>query len=96
MKIIMYLITVASASVESQRKGCIQIVHPSNPSVFGTSFPGPEDRKLASKMNHSMPIRMVAFHMCAPDTMFFRIFRAIIQLSMTGDQKYRMNTHIGK
>ena len=92
----MYMITVASEGVESQRKGCIQIVHPSNPSGFGTSFPGPEDRKMASRMNRSMPIRMVAFHLCAPDTMFFRIMRALIQLSMTGDQKYRINTHIGK
>ena len=93
---IMYLMTVASEDVESQRKGFIKIMHPSNPSVLGTSFPGPEDRKMASRMNRSMPIRMVAFHLCAPDTMFFRMMCALIQVSMTGEQKYRINTHIGK
>ena len=87
--------TVASESVESQRKGIVKIVHPTNPSDFGKSFPGPEDRKLAGVMNSSMPIRLVAFHICAPDSLFFRMFRALIILTKSGDQKYRVLTHFG-
>lgn len=94
-RIILYIFYVASESVESQRRGIAQIVYPSSISAsLLTSLPGEEDRKLAARFNRSVPIRVVAMHICFPDTFFWRSFRAMILLSKQ-EEKFRVKTHPG-
>jgi hypothetical protein len=97
-KLLLYMFYVASESVESQRKGVVNIFFPSTSAVHSVfkSLPGPEDRKLAERLNNAFPIRLVATHFCIPDTILFRVFRAMILLTLQENhEKFRTKTHIG-
>jgi len=95
-KILFYYMLVASECIETQRKGIVKICYPT---VFSSNFlgvlPGPDHRRIASKMNASYPVRLVAMHICAPDTFFFRVLRAIVIVTKHGDQKFRVVSHSG-
>jgi len=98
-KLLLYIFYVASESVESQRKGIVNIMFPSTSAAHSVfkSLPGPEDLKIAERLNTSFPIRNVATHFCIPDTILFRAFRAMILVTMTAnDDKFRTKTHIGQ
>ena len=95
-KILYYFMLVASESVESQRRGLVKVLYPSNFSKDPLSLlPTREHQRLAAKMNASFPIRLVAMHICHPDTFFFRLFRAILIVTKYGDTKFRVVSHYG-
>mmetsp|Transcript_20998 Transcript_20998/g.43231 ORF Transcript_20998/g.43231 Transcript_20998/m.43231 type:complete len:475 (+) Transcript_20998:260-1684(+) len=95
-KILYYFMLVASESVESQRRGLVKVLYPSNFSEDPLSLlPTREHQRLAAKMNASFPIRLVAMHICHPDTFFFRLFRAILIVTKYGDTKFRVVSHYG-
>ena len=95
-KFLLYFFYVASDSVESQRKGIVKIFYPvasAEKSIFKT-LPGPDDRKIAARLNDAIPIRVVAMHFCVPDTLQFRMFRAIV-ITSTPNSRFRLKTHFG-
>jgi len=91
-KFLLYFFYVASESVESQRKGIVKIFYPFT-SIFKT-LPGLEDRKIAARLNDAVPIRTVAMHFCVPDTLHFRMFRAIV-ITSAPEARFRFKTHFG-
>lgn len=94
-RLIFYFMTVASESVETQRKGIVKVVYPTNTSAFTTSLPSPSERQLATKMNAAIPMRLIAFHICSPDTLFFKFLRAMVIITKHGNGKFRVRTHTG-
>jgi len=95
-KILYYFMLVASESVESQRRGLVKVLYPSNFSkATSPTLPTRENQLLAAKMNASYPIRLVAMHICHPDTFFFRLLRALLILTKHGDGKFRVVAHYG-
>ena len=89
----------ASESVESQRKGIVKIIYPTNLNVDRStiqSLPSPEERKIAETMNDAIPIRVVALHFCVPDTFMSRLFRAMLILSFSRSEgRFRVISHSG-
>lgn len=95
-KILYYFMLVASESVESQRRGLVKVLYPTNFSKDTlTVLPTREHQGIATKMNASYPIRLVAMHICHPDTFLFRLLRALLILTKYGDGKFRVIAHYG-
>eukprot|EP00532_Pseudo-nitzschia_australis_P012990 CAMPEP_0168209418 /NCGR_PEP_ID=MMETSP0140_2-20121125/2607_1 /TAXON_ID=44445 /ORGANISM="Pseudo-nitzschia australis, Strain 10249 10 AB" /LENGTH=458 /DNA_ID=CAMNT_0008135913 /DNA_START=105 /DNA_END=1482 /DNA_ORIENTATION=+ len=95
LRLLIYIMYVATESVESQRKGMILVLL--STSTFDTKLPGPKDRQIAIKFNKSSPIRHTATHLCFPDTLFYRMLRSMIVLThWSSDTKFRIKTHSGQ
>ncbi len=97
MKILIYIILVASDDVETQRKGMTTIIWP------GTKTPKDDevgnlkfDRILFLKgVFECLPVRTCSMHFSVPSTPFFQVVRTLFILSMPSFMK-RMKFHVGK
>jgi hypothetical protein len=93
MKIRSYFFYVAGNGTESQRKGMVNLALPEGDF---TNTPMPlhqESRDLFRRGFASMPIRLVAIHICMPDTLFFRLLRSFILTAFTS-MRSRLRFHV--
>lgn len=51
--------------------------------------------KIYVNRRKGMPVRLVAFHLCTPDTPFYAILRSF-NVAMLGDERCRVKVHVGK
>jgi len=58
-------------------------------------LPSLQFAKIYINRRKGMPIRMVAFHICTPDTPFYSILRSF-NVAMLGDERCRVKVHVGQ
>ncbi len=97
VKILIYLVLVASDDVETQRKGMTTIVWPGTKARKGDEVGNLKfDRILFLKrVFECLPVRTCCLHFSFPSTHFFQVVRTLFILSMPSLMK-RMKFHTGK
>ena len=80
--------------VESQRKGLIFAVWPCG--VVMPSHPGPRDHTEFQRVFESIPMRIVALHICFPETPIYRIIRSVFAVGLGTELRSRLKFHSGK
>jgi hypothetical protein len=99
LKAYFYMAMVASADVETQRKGVVLVVWPGGPGKDWKALQ-PSDKRvrhLVTQRHEVIPIRFAGYHFCMPDNPIFRLIRsfAVLFTGMGGGLKSRMRFHIG-
>lgn len=92
MKVVLYIMWVASEDIVTQQRGLITII-----------WPDPETRMIpdykmhvaAKKIVDGFPVRGCAMHMCFPENLGFRMLKAQIGLAMPKSFLQRLKLHLG-
>mmetsp|Transcript_27936 Transcript_27936/g.75956 ORF Transcript_27936/g.75956 Transcript_27936/m.75956 type:complete len:329 (+) Transcript_27936:479-1465(+) len=91
---LIYIHFVVSNDLESQRKGMVLLAMPEG-DFSETPLPLFKDsRRLLSITFASTPIRIAAIHICFPDTLYFRLIRSFLVLSVPF-RNHRLKAHTG-
>jgi len=94
MRIHLYITFVFSNDVESQRKGMVNVLWPEG-DFSEIQMPLHNDsRNLLKKVIAAAPLRLVAVHICFPDTLYFNLLRSFLILTFSS-QRSRMKFHVG-
>eukprot|EP00533_Pseudo-nitzschia_delicatissima_P011848 CAMPEP_0197278310 /NCGR_PEP_ID=MMETSP1432-20130617/18458_1 /TAXON_ID=44447 /ORGANISM="Pseudo-nitzschia delicatissima, Strain UNC1205" /LENGTH=478 /DNA_ID=CAMNT_0042744663 /DNA_START=79 /DNA_END=1515 /DNA_ORIENTATION=- len=99
LKIYTYMAMMATADVETQRKGLILVVWPGGPGKDWKIRRQQESRAphLLSQRHEVLPIRIAGYHYYMPDDPIFRLIRSFVVLyGGIGGMKSRMRFHIGR
>lgn len=89
---------MATADVETQRKGLVLVVWPGGPGKDWRKRRQQDSRAthLLSQRHEVLPIRFAGYHYCMPDDPIFRLIRSFAVLyGGMGGMKSRMRFHIG-
>lgn len=91
---------VASADVETQRKGVVLVVWPGGPGKDWKQLQ-PSDKRarhLITQRHEVVPMRFAGYHYCMPDDTIFRLIRSFAVLfgGFGGEMTSRMRFHIGE
>jgi hypothetical protein len=78
--------------VESQRKGLVFVVWP-GPQLSMPSAPGPRDHVEFQRVFESSPMRIVALHICFPDTPIYRLIRSVFAVGLGAQLRQRLKFH---
>eukprot|EP00536_Pseudo-nitzschia_multiseries_P016968 jgi/Psemu1/223284/e_gw1.1316.17.1 len=108
-KIAMYLFSKAAEDVNTQRNGATFMIFPAASTMGseGDNFNSDERREaiksnlnlpLCSKLLDGMPLRMAAFHLCFPDTQWFRMVGGLsLMLGLkSASKRTRLKIHVGE
>lgn len=94
VKIFLYLMTVAAECEETQQKGIVFVMWPGRDTNI--RIPLPEERIVCKNSFSAFPLRVVGFHFCWPDTLFFHLIRSFFVLVMGSDLRTRVHFHSGE
>ena len=92
-KILMYTVWVIGNDIDTQRKGLINFI------MFDSSFHQNPNIMGAGIMDSStvllLSVRISAFHVCTPDTPFYRLRRSFLTMVIGSHNRSRLKLHIG-
>jgi hypothetical protein len=92
IKVVLYLMWVAGADVETQRRGLVVIFWPSiNTVIMERNWV-----ENGQKTVQGFPLRAAALHMCLANTLAFRMLKAQIGLAIPKNKRRRFQFHLGK
>jgi len=94
VKIFLYLLTTAAECEESQRKGVLFVMWPGSSTKI--RVPEAEERSICRLSFSALPLRVVSFHVCWPDTPLFHLARSFFVLVLGADVRVRVNFHSGE
>lgn len=94
VKIFLYLLTVASEDVDTQKNGCLFVMWPGKSTNI--RLPKNEERIICRKSFSAFPLRVVGMHFCWPDTPLFHFIKSFFILVIGQDIRARVNFHTGK
>eukprot|EP00536_Pseudo-nitzschia_multiseries_P017337 jgi/Psemu1/248095/estExt_Genewise1.C_15010010 len=96
IKILWYMIWIASEDIETQRKGLVIIGWPCDEIISGSNSPMSEDDTRSIKSVDGLPIRIAALHFCIQNRPVYRILNSLFYFTLDSSYKSRYKVHIGE
>ncbi|KAL3929377.1 MAG: hypothetical protein SGARI_004764, partial [Bacillariaceae sp.] len=93
IKLLIYMLWVATEDIETQRKGLVVINMPNRDVPL---LPERKEHVLGQQAMEAIPIRICALHMCLPNEITFRLLKANVAFILGKDQRKRIKIHLGE